>query len=299
MPTSVVGFVLALAAASNACAEGAGVDAEPTCPTCPTARARVPSEPVGADAGSGSPGKDDGATGRGDASQLDGPADGFSAGDGAKSDGSHAEGGALDGGGDGAAAGDGGSNDAGGGVDSGADSGTVGVITGGPCLSGAQGATAFRIRWVNAGGRANVSYEVEGLPDRTRSRAGAYGYTIGFTPQYVDPFLAQGGLQLDSSDFVDLELSTVGVNAITKVTLSVYGRSFNTTTSGSFNWLTFVDSGSTTTNSVSNAAPYQWYSADVTSAVAPNDGGMRMRIKAGPSSNALVVNRIELCFMAN
>lgn len=193
-------------------------------------------------------------------------------------------------------------------IDSGAvDSGTldtgtdtsVGPITGGPCISGATGATAFRIKWIDGGGTATVSYEVDGLPDKTGFKAGAYGYSIGFTPSFVDPFLGDGGLQLDDSDFVDVNLSTVGLSTIRSVTLSIYGRSYDTTTSGSFNWQTFVDVGATPTDFVSNVAPYSWYSADATSAFTAGDAGALLRIKAGPSSDALVVNRIELCIDAD
>ena len=53
---------------------------------------------------------------------------------------------------------------------------------------------------------------------------GAYGYNIGFTPMFVDPFLGAGGLQLDSSDFIDIELSTKGVNQIKSATLALYER---------------------------------------------------------------------------
>lgn len=191
-----------------------------------------------------------------------------------------------------------------GGIDTGidahsSDSSVGGVITGGPCISGAAGATAYRIQWIKAGSQAQVSYEVMGLPDHSRDHAGAYGYQIGFTSSYVDQFLAQGGLQLDSSDFVDIELSTVGLSSITKATLSIYGRSFDTTTSGSFNWQTFAGVGQTPTNFVSNIAPYAWYSADMTTEIGPGDASVLIRIKAGPNSDALVVNRIELCLQAN
>jgi hypothetical protein len=217
-----------------------------------------------------------------------------------------------DDGGGGGGDGGGGGTDGGGGGDGGGgvqDGGIVvqdalvdappGVITGGPCMSGSAGSTAYRIRWANSGGTATVVYEVHGLPDKSRNHAAAYGYQIGFTPSYVDPFLAQGGLQLDSSDFVDLELSTVGVSQITKATLSIYGRSFNTTASGSFNWQTFDGTGATATNFVSNVAPYAWYSANMTTEISPGDDGVLIRIKAGPNSGSLVVNRIELCVQAS
>jgi hypothetical protein len=174
----------------------------------------------------------------------------------------------------------------------------AGVITGGPCISGATGATAYRVRWADAGGTAQVVYEVNGLPDHSRDHTGAFGQ-IGFTPRFVDPFLGDGGLQLDGSDFVDIELTTNGVASIASATLSIFGRSFNTTASGSFNWQTFVDVGSTPTNFVSNVAPYRWYSADMTSALAAGDANTLIRIKAGPASGVLVVNRIEICVVAD
>lgn len=179
------------------------------------------------------------------------------------------------------------------------DASTGGVITGGPCLSGTAGGAAYRIHWANAGGQAQVVYEVDGLPDHSRDHAAAYGYQIGFTPSYVDPFLAEGGLQLDSSDFIDLEISTAGVSQIASATLSIYGRSFDTTTSGSFNWQTFAGTGASPTDSVSNIAPYAWYSADMTTELAPNDATTLIRIKAGPSSGVLVVHRLELCIQAS
>ncbi len=178
--------------------------------------------------------------------------------------------------------------------------GSTGVITGGACSSGATGATAFRVRWAGSSGQsAYPVYEVSGLPDKSRGKAGVYGYQIGFTSSFVDPFLAQGGLQLDGSDFVDLELSTVGVTTIRSATLAILGRSYNTTTSGSFNWQTFDGTGATTSNLVSNGAPYEWYVGDMTTEISPSDNKILIRIKAGPSSSSLVVNRIELCLDAS
>lgn len=176
---------------------------------------------------------------------------------------------------------------------------TTGSITGGPCLSGASGATAFRVRWTDGGGRATVNYEVHGLPDKTRWKVGVYGYSIGFVPQFVDPFLGSGGVQLDSSSFIDVELSTSGVHRINSITLSVLGRSYSTGASGSFNWMTFTGFGSTALNYVSNVAPYRWYSADATADLNPDDGGILLRVKAGGGSGSLVVNRLELCIDAS
>ena len=175
----------------------------------------------------------------------------------------------------------------------------LGIITGGPCISGAQGATAYRVKFADAGGHAQVVYEVNGLPDHSRDHTGVFGYQIGFQSSFVDPFLGVGGLQLDSSDFVDIELTTAGVSQISKATLSLFGRSYNTTASGSFNWQTFDGTGSTPTSSVSNVAPYHWDHGDMTTEISPGDNGVLIRIKAGPASGALVVNRIELCLVAS
>ncbi len=174
------------------------------------------------------------------------------------------------------------------------------IISGGPCISGAVGQTAYRVRWLGngPGSTAYPGYEVNGLPDTSRDKTGSYGYQIGFSPSYVDTFLGDGGLQLNGSNFVDIELSTLGVSTIQSATLSIYGRSYNTTASGSFNWQTFSGTGSSPTNLVANSAPYQWYSADMSAALAAGDDGVLLRIKAGPSSSSLVVHRIELCIEA-
>jgi len=178
------------------------------------------------------------------------------------------------------------------------DGSAVGPITGGPCSSGAAGATAIRIEFIDAAGTADVQWLVEGDPDRSNDTAGTYGYTIPFTPSYVDQFLAQGGVALDDSDFIDIGMSTVGLTSITSATLSLYGRSYDVSTNGSFNWQTFDDTGQTATDFVSNVPPYQWYSTDMTTGIAPGEPNVLVRIKAGPSSNSLVVNQVEICVVA-
>jgi hypothetical protein len=178
------------------------------------------------------------------------------------------------------------------------DASTVGPITGGPCASGAPGATAIRIEFVDANGTADVQWLIEGDPDRSNDSAGTYGNVIGFTPSYVDQFLAQGGVALDSSDFIDIGMSTVGLTSITSATLSLYGRSYDVSTSGSFNWQTFDGTGQTATDFVSNVPPYQWYSADMTADIAPGENNVLVRIYAGPSSSSLVVNQVEICLVA-
>lgn len=219
--------------------------------------------------------------------------DGGGAGDGGTGDGGTGDGGVGDGG-----VSDGGTSDA----PIGVDAPPIGPITGGPCMSGAAGQTAYRVRWAGGSGASSTAYpvyEVNGLPDDSRDHVGAYGYQIGYTPRYEDVFLAQGGLVMNSSNFVDIELSTVGLASIQSITLSIYGRSFNTTTSGSFNWQTFEDVGAAPTNLVSNSAPYEWYSADATGMMSAGNDGVLLRIKAGPSSGVLVVNRIEICMQAD
>jgi hypothetical protein len=182
-----------------------------------------------------------------------------------------------------------------------ADAAPIGPISGGPCLSGHAGATAYRIRWAGngAGSTAYPVYETNGLPDHSRDHAGAFPYQIGGMPRWDDPFLGVGGLVLDGSDFVDLELSTVGLSSISNATISIFGRSFNTTAPGGFFWQTFDGTGQTPSNFVSNSAPYQWYSADMTTEISAGDDGVLLRIKAVGGSGSLIVNRIELCVTAN
>ena len=138
-----------------------------------------------------------------------------------------------------------------------------------------------------------------GMPDHSREKVSAYGYQIGFTPQFVDQFLGAGGLLLDGSDFVDVELSGAGISSIGSATLAILGRSYDTTTSGGFSWQSFSDSGATASDFVSNVAPYRWYAADIGNTVAAGDANVLVRVKADGLSGSLVVNRIEICLVAN
>ena len=56
--------------------------------------------------------------------------------------------------------------------------------------------------------------------------------------------------------------------------------------------------GETPRDFVSNSAPYQWYPADMLSEIHAGDGRVLIRVKAGPPSGSLVVNRLELCLEA-
>ena len=174
----------------------------------------------------------------------------------------------------------------------------AGIITGGPCASGASGSTALRVRFGNANGQAQVDYEILGLPDPGPSRVTVSGYEIGFTSTFTDQYLAVGGVALDDEDFIDIQLNTSGVATIRQSTIAILGRSFNVDTDGSFSWQSFTDTGATDIDFVSNAPPYQWYAADLGDTIAPSDAGVRVRLKAGPSSESLVISEIEICLDA-
>jgi len=196
-----------------------------------------------------------------------------------------------------AGSGSGGRGGAGGGT--GGAAGTGGTA-GGSCTSGATGTYAVRFRWTGSGSgsTASVVYEANTLPDTTRWHVSAGSTSIGFTPVFVDTALANGGLDLEGDVFMDVEISTTGLTAINRATIAIYGRSYNTTTSGSFTWQSLDGTGAAPTNLVSNVAPYKWYQADATTEFAPGEGGALIRMRAGPSSNALAVNRVEICFDA-
>lgn len=168
----------------------------------------------------------------------------------------------------------------------------------GGCVSGATGHYAARFHWAGngSGSTAYVQYEVNNLPDHSRWHAGAYSRgSIGYTPVFVDIFLGAGGLQLGSSTFMDVELSTAGLTTIRHVWLALKGRSYNTTASGSFSWMTFDGAGATASGFVANSAPYAWYVADATAAFVPGNAAVLLRIEPGPPSSSLVVNAVEIC----
>ncbi|QDG53071.1 hypothetical protein FIV42_20680 [Persicimonas caeni] len=168
----------------------------------------------------------------------------------------------------------------------------------GDCISGATGTHAVRFGWEGNGpnSTAYVDYEVNELPDTSRWRVGAYSSSFSYSPVYTDTFLGEGGLELSGTVFIDIELSTDGLGPLDKVTIALYGRSFNTTSPGSFTWQTFSGTGATPSGFVHNSAPYEWYRADATAALPAGDNGTLLRLRAGPPSNSLVVNRVEICF---
>ena len=161
-----------------------------------------------------------------------------------------------------------------------------------------MGNYAARFRWAGngSGSRAYVQYDVNNFPDSSRWRAGAYSRgAVGYNPVFSDIFLGAGGLDMGGTVFMDVELSTARLSTIRKVTLAVLGRSFNTTASGSFSWMSFDGAGATPSGFVSNVAPYRWYLADATSAFRPGNAGVLLRISPGGPSGSLVVNRVEIC----
>ncbi len=173
--------------------------------------------------------------------------------------------------------------------------------TTGDCVSGAVGTHAVRFRWRGsyAGSSAYVDYEINQLPDTSRWHVSAASRSFGYTPIFDDTFLGEGGLDLEGTAFIDVELSTIALSSIRNVTIAVYGRSFATTTSGSYSWMTFDGSGATPHGSIANSTPYEWYAADATDSFTPGNGGVLLRIEAGPPSDALIVSRVEIRFDAS
>jgi hypothetical protein len=165
----------------------------------------------------------------------------------------------------------------------------------GACISGATGTYVVRFRWEGsgAGSTASVRYETNTLPDTARWRVTANSRSIGYRPVFDDVFLGEGGLDLSGTGFIDVELSFSGLSSLSNVTLAIYGRSFSTGSSGSFEWQTFDGTGAS--GLVANSAPYEWYRADATDAFTAGDDGILLRIYPGRPSGSLIVNRVELC----
>jgi hypothetical protein len=112
-------------------------------------------------------------------------------------------------------------------------------------------------------------------------------------------FLGEGGLDMGGTTFIDVERSTAVLSRVRTATVSIYGRSFNTTSAGSFSWQTFSGTGATASGSVPNGAAYQWVPGVATAALPADDSSTLLRIRPGPPTNRLVVNRVEICFEAD
>lgn len=157
-----------------------------------------------------------------------------------------------------------------------------------PCTTGG-GWTAFRFVF---DGSTSARTEVFGLPDRSNWQAGP-----AFAATYEDA-LHGGGVTITSGNFLLVRFSLDGISRINSATLSVFGRSYNTTASGSFRgWSPLYGDISSPTNSVSNAWPYKWTSVDYTANVRVGDNKnlTAFRLHGGPSSGTVLVKRVELC----
>lgn len=159
-----------------------------------------------------------------------------------------------------------------------------------PCLAGA-GWAAFRFKYK---GSTFASIEAFGLPDSAGFSANAV-----FSTSFVDAANG-GGIEIASGNWILILYSINGLSTIRSATLSIYGRSYNTTASGSFNgWTPVYGDNYAPTNSVSNAWPYHWTSLDFSSSLNVGDSPVGIRLYAGPNSNDLVINTVELCLDAD
>lgn len=160
-----------------------------------------------------------------------------------------------------------------------------------PCMRG-TGWAAFRFHY---SGSTSASIDALGLPDRSNFEA-VPARSTSFTDA-----LHGGGIEIASGNWILIRFSVVGLTSIRGATLSIYGRSYNTGASGSFDaWSPIYGSITSPTNSISNAWPYTWTSVDYSGNVKVGDapGLTGIRLYAGPSSNNLVINTVELCLDA-
>lgn len=158
------------------------------------------------------------------------------------------------------------------------------------CLNG-RGWAAFRFHYSPNNG-TNAIVDAFGLSDSSNWEA---------TPVYSTSVVDSGnggGLEIASGNWILIRYSVVGLTQINAASFSVYGRSYDTTTSGSFEaWTPLYGSASSPTDSVSNAWPYAWTTVDFTGFVQVGDdpGLTGVRLYAGPNSNDLAIHAVELC----
>jgi hypothetical protein len=161
-----------------------------------------------------------------------------------------------------------------------------------PCKRGV-GWTAFRFKF---DGSTFARLDGFGLPDSSNWEA-----SIVRSTSFTDA-LHGGGAELGSGNFILVRFSLVGLTTIRGATLSMYGRSYSTGSSGSFRaWSPLYGDIAPPDNSVSNAWPYSWTSVDYTANVRVGDDKSltAFRFYPGPNSNDLVVNTVELCLDAS
>lgn len=181
-------------------------------------------------------------------------------------------------------------------MDSGADSdagpldASDGGVLGPPCLYG-SGWTAWRFHYDQNNGTSAI-LDVYSLPDNSNWEA-----VPAFATQFDDA-LHGGGLSLGSGNWILIRYSIAGLTQINSATLSIYGRSYDVSASGSFDgWTPLYGDNAAPTDSLSNAWPYTSDSIDFTGSLHigddPNLTGIRLY--SGPSSDSLIVNTVELC----
>lgn len=164
-----------------------------------------------------------------------------------------------------------------------------------PCQGAAGGFAAFRFSY-SANGGTSARLDAFGLPDNSNWQA---------TPVFATMIVDQGnggGLDISGGNYILIRYSVRGLSQITRATVSVFGRSYNTTASGSFEtWTPIHGTRQTPVNSFSNAWPYRWSSLDFTGLVQPNDdpGLTGIRLYARGGSDSLVISRVELCLEAS
>jgi hypothetical protein len=168
------------------------------------------------------------------------------------------------------------------------------VVSGPPCLNG-PGFAAFRFHYDTSGSQSPI-VDAFGLPDSSNWEA-----TPVYSTSIVDPGNG-GGLEIGSGNWILIRYSLVGLHQINGARFSVFGRSYDTTASASFDaWSPIYGDAPSPTDSVSNAWPYAWTTVDYTGHLAIGDdpGLTGIRLYSGPSSNTLVIHAVELCIDGN
>lgn len=161
-------------------------------------------------------------------------------------------------------------------------------LLGPPCSHGA-GFVAWKFHY---NGSTSKITDVYSLPDSSN-----WDVAPAYSTSFVDS-IHGGGIEIGSGNWLLIRFSVAQMSQIKGATLSVYGRSYNTTTSGSFDgWSPIYGDVKSQTNSHSNAWPYQWVSVDYSANVKVGDppGLTGLRLYSGPNSNDLVINTVELC----
>ena len=149
-----------------------------------------------------------------------------------------------------------------------------------------SGWAAFRFSF---SGSTSARLEAIGLPDKTFSASAVRATS------YTDE-LHGGGIELGSGNWLLILYSFAGLTHVNSATLAVYGRSYSTGSSGSFEaWSPAGPSISSPVNSVSNAWPYTWTAIDFTPIADPTLMPYGIRLYPRGSSSNLVISTVELC----